>query len=103
MVIQTNKLASFYHLNMDTSEHLGFSLESGFDDLGNPDGSSIPSVRASLAERDRIRDKWDRYEFSEDAHNNGLKSTIKHKNYYRLLLPSLAFVLLSSVIWHLIS
>ena len=88
---------------MDKSEHLGLPLESGFDDLGNPYGSSIASVRASLAERDRIDDKWDRYEFSEDTHNNGLKSTIKHKNYYRLLLPSLAFVLLPSVIWHLIS
>ena len=88
---------------MNTSEHLGLPLESGFDDLGNPYGSSIASVRARLAERDRIDDKWDRYEFSEDTHNNGLKSTIKHKNYYRLLLPSLAFVLLPSVIWHLIS
>ena len=88
---------------MDKIEHLRLPLESGFDDLGNPYGSSIASVRASLAERDRIDDKWDRYEFSEDTHNNGLKSTIKHKNYYRLLLPSLAFVLLPSVIWHFIS
>ena len=88
---------------MDTNEHLGLPLESGFDDLGNPYASSIASVAASLAEKDRIDDKWDRYEFSEDTHNNGLKSTIKHKNYYRLLLPSLAFVLLPSVIWHLIS
>ena len=88
---------------MDKIEHLALPLESGFDDLGNPYGSSIASVRASLAERDRIDDKWDRYEFSEDTHNNGLKSTIKHKNYYRLLLPSLAFVLLPSVIWHFIS
>ena len=88
---------------MDTNEHLRLPLESGFDDLGNPYGSSIASVRASLAERDRIDDKWDKYEFSEDTYNNGLKSTIKHKNYYRLLLPSLAFVLLPSVIWHLIS
>ena len=88
---------------MDTNEHLGLSLESGFDDLGNPYGSSIASVRASLAERDRIDDKWDKYEFSEDTHNNERKSTIKHKNYYRLLLPSLAFVLLPSVIWHFIS
>ena len=88
---------------MDKIEHLGLPLESGFDDLGNPCDSSIASVRASLAERDRIDDKWDRYEFSEDTHNNGLKSTIKHKNYYRLLLPSLAFVLLPSVIWHLLS
>ena len=88
---------------MDINEHLRLPLESGFDDLGNPYRSSIASVTPSLAEEDRTDYKWDRYEFSEDTHNNGLKSTIKHKNYYRLLLPSLAFVLLPSVIWHLIS
>ena len=88
---------------MDTNEHLGLPLESGFDDLGNPYRSSIASVTPILAEEDRTDDKWDRYEFSEDTHNEGLKSTFERKNYYSLLLPSLAFVLLPSVIWHFIS
>ena len=88
---------------MDINEHLRLPLESGFDDLGNPHRSSIASATASLADGDRTDDEWDRYEFSEDTHDIGLKSTFEHKNYYSLLLPSLAFVLLPSVIWHFIS